>query len=155
MGPGGTVQVPVVGICVRVSSLSKQASRPPELKSGGYRPKSLCRAADGSHRFPGAQRAPAGPRPHLADIPCRKSVYSFHNFARRAGSVSCSAALRRRRATMSLSLPAEIFCAMAPLPPVPEANRLDLRTKVERAVPAGVLLAIDDCDAADDAVAVA
>ena len=82
-------------------------------------------------------------------------MYSFHNFARRTGSVSCSAALRRRRATISLSLPAEIFCATAPLPPAPEADRLDLRTKVERAVPVVVPLAIDDCDAAVDAVAAA
>lgn len=56
---------------------------------------------------------------HFAAIPCSYWAYSFHSFAFSAGSVSCSAAFRSRRATMSLSLPANTFCAVAPLPPPP------------------------------------
>src|SRR5581483_8320983 len=47
------------------------------------------------------------------------SMYSFHSFSLSSGSVSCSAALRKRRATTSSSLPSGISVAAAPLPPAP------------------------------------
>src|SRR5580698_2671282 len=54
---------------------------------------------------------------------------------------------------MSLSLPAVIFGAVAPLPPPAVADRLVLRIKVARAAPGAAAFAIPFCDAADAAVA--